>query len=87
VIHNRIDTGPEARFIRHKHPVEEIIYVLEGSLEYYLDGQPPRRSTPATSCSSRPRRSTRSGTPAAATRPSSPPTWSRRRKPFLVVVD
>jgi quercetin dioxygenase-like cupin family protein len=26
---------------RHRHPGEEIIYVLEGSLEYELDGQPP----------------------------------------------
>jgi quercetin dioxygenase-like cupin family protein len=27
---------------RHSHPGEEIIYVLEGSLEYTLDGQPPK---------------------------------------------
>jgi len=26
---------------RHSHPGEEIIYVLEGLLEYQLDGQPP----------------------------------------------
>ena len=26
---------------RHSHPGEEIIYVLEGVLEYQLDGQPP----------------------------------------------
>jgi quercetin dioxygenase-like cupin family protein len=26
---------------RHSHPGEEIIYVLEGLLEYRLDGQPP----------------------------------------------
>ena len=26
---------------RHSHPGEEIIYVLEGMLEYQLDGQPP----------------------------------------------
>ena len=42
VIQNRVDIGPEAPFVRHKHPGEEIIYVLEGSLEYHLDGQPPR---------------------------------------------
>jgi len=27
---------------RHSHPGEEIIYVLEGTLEYRLDGQPPK---------------------------------------------
>jgi quercetin dioxygenase-like cupin family protein len=26
---------------KHKHPGAEIIYVLEGSLQYQLDGQPP----------------------------------------------
>jgi quercetin dioxygenase-like cupin family protein len=26
---------------RHKHPGEEVIYVLEGSLEYHVDGRPP----------------------------------------------
>ena len=41
VIQNRVDIGPEAPFVRHKHPGEEVIYVLEGSLEYHLDGQAP----------------------------------------------
>jgi quercetin dioxygenase-like cupin family protein len=41
VIQNRVDIGPEAPFVRHKHPGEEIIYVLEGSLEYQVDGRPP----------------------------------------------
>ena len=41
VIQNRVDIGPEAPFIRHKHPGEEIIYVLEGTLEYHIDGRPP----------------------------------------------
>jgi quercetin dioxygenase-like cupin family protein len=27
-----VDIGPEAPAIKHKHPGEEIIYVLEGSL-------------------------------------------------------
>lgn len=35
------DRNPDARPIRHKHPREEIIYVLEGSLEYQIDGQAP----------------------------------------------
>jgi quercetin dioxygenase-like cupin family protein len=41
VLQNRVDIGPEAPFVRHKHPGEEIIYVLEGSLEYEIDGQAP----------------------------------------------
>jgi len=41
VIQNRVDIAPEAPPIRHKHPGEEIIYVLDGSLEYDVDGQPP----------------------------------------------
>jgi quercetin dioxygenase-like cupin family protein len=42
VIQNRVEIGQEAPVVRHKHPGEEIIYVLEGSLEYQLDGQPPQ---------------------------------------------
>ena len=42
VIQNRVDVGPDAPAARHKHPVEEIIYVLEGSLEYHIDGEQPR---------------------------------------------
>ena len=42
VIQNRVEIGPEAPVVRHKHAGEEIIYVLEGSLEYAIDGQPPR---------------------------------------------
>jgi len=41
VIQNRVEFGPEAPAIRHKHPGEEIIYVLEGSLEYQVDGREP----------------------------------------------
>jgi quercetin dioxygenase-like cupin family protein len=40
-IQNRVEIGPEAPFIRHKHPGEEIIYVLDGTLEYTIDGQEP----------------------------------------------
>jgi len=42
VIQNRVELGPEAPSIRHKHPGEEIIYVLEGTLEYAIDGQEPK---------------------------------------------
>jgi quercetin dioxygenase-like cupin family protein len=41
MIQNRVDIGPEAPVVRHKHPGEEIIYVLQGTLEYHLDGQEP----------------------------------------------
>jgi quercetin dioxygenase-like cupin family protein len=36
-----VDISPEAPPFEHKHPGEEIIYVLEGSLEYRLEGEPP----------------------------------------------
>jgi quercetin dioxygenase-like cupin family protein len=42
VIQNRVELGPEAPAVRHRHPGEEVIYVLEGSLEYSIDGEPPR---------------------------------------------
>ena len=42
VIQNRVELGPEAPAVRHKHPGEEIIYVLEGELEYSIDGRPPQ---------------------------------------------
>jgi quercetin dioxygenase-like cupin family protein len=45
VIQNRVDLGPEAPPVRHKHPGEEIIYVLEGTLEYAIDGRPPEAYT------------------------------------------
>ena len=42
VIQNRVELGPEAPAVRHKHPGEEIIYVLEGTLEYSIDGLQPK---------------------------------------------
>ena len=41
MIQNRVEIMTEAPAIRHKHPGEEIIYVLEGSLEYAIDGREP----------------------------------------------
>src|SRR5262249_2629635 len=41
MVQNRVDVTPEAPAIRHKHPGEEIIYVLEGTLKYDIDGQAP----------------------------------------------
>lgn len=37
----RIDFEPGTGFGKHKHPGEEIIYVLEGLLEYQVEGKPP----------------------------------------------
>ncbi len=34
--------GLDGNCSRHKHPGEEIIYVLEGSLEYQIDGMPAK---------------------------------------------
>jgi quercetin dioxygenase-like cupin family protein len=42
-IQARIDFAPGASFPAHRHPGEEIIYVLQGRLEYQLRGQPPVR--------------------------------------------
>jgi quercetin dioxygenase-like cupin family protein len=41
VIQVRVDLDPGVAFPRHKHPGEEIIYVIEGSLEYEVEGKPP----------------------------------------------
>jgi quercetin dioxygenase-like cupin family protein len=37
----RVDFAPGAAFGRHRHPGEEIVYVIEGTLVYKLDGRPP----------------------------------------------
>ena len=41
VVQARVDLAPGVVAPRHSHPGEEIIYVLEGSLEYQVEGQPP----------------------------------------------
>jgi quercetin dioxygenase-like cupin family protein len=41
VIQNRVDISPQAPAFKHTHPGEEIIYVLEGSLEYQVESKPP----------------------------------------------
>ena len=41
VIQARVELAPGVAFGRHRHPGEEIVHVLEGSLEFQLDGQPP----------------------------------------------
>jgi len=42
MIQSRVDVEPDSPPIRHTHPGEEIIYVLAGSLEYQVDGQPTK---------------------------------------------
>lgn len=42
VVQSRVDIGPEAPLVKHTHPGEEIIYILEGSLEYQIEGQAPK---------------------------------------------
>jgi quercetin dioxygenase-like cupin family protein len=37
----RVDLAPGVAFGNHTHPGEEIIYVLEGELEYQIEGKPP----------------------------------------------
>lgn len=41
VVQVRVDIAAGAAFGRHSHPGEEIVYAIEGSLEYRLDGRPP----------------------------------------------
>jgi quercetin dioxygenase-like cupin family protein len=36
-----VEIAPGMTAPRHTHPGEEIIYVLEGSLEYQVEGKPP----------------------------------------------
>jgi quercetin dioxygenase-like cupin family protein len=37
----RVDFAPGASAPKHHHPGEEIAYVIQGALEYQLDGQKP----------------------------------------------
>ena len=41
VIQVRVELDPGVAFGRHWHPGEEIVYVLEGSLEYQVEGKRP----------------------------------------------
>lgn len=41
VIQTIVELDPGTTAPRHSHPGEEIIYVLEGTWEYTLDGRPP----------------------------------------------
>jgi len=41
VIQVRVELDPGVTFGQHWHPGEEIVYVLDGSLEYQVEGKPP----------------------------------------------
>lgn len=36
-----VEFSPGAAFPKHSHPGEELVYVVEGSLEYAVEGKPP----------------------------------------------
>jgi quercetin dioxygenase-like cupin family protein len=41
VVQVRVGFAPGAVAARHRHPGEEVAYVLEGRIEYRIDGKPP----------------------------------------------
>jgi quercetin dioxygenase-like cupin family protein len=41
VVQVRVDFTPGVAFGKHRHPGEEIVYVIEGLLEYEVEGKPP----------------------------------------------
>jgi quercetin dioxygenase-like cupin family protein len=41
MVQARIDFDGHSAFGKHSHPGEEIIYVVEGSLEYQIEGEKP----------------------------------------------
>lgn len=41
VVQVRVNFAPGVAFPEHSHPGEEIVYVIEGSLEYQVEGKPP----------------------------------------------
>jgi quercetin dioxygenase-like cupin family protein len=41
VVQARVDIDPGKAALKHRHPGEEIVYVLEGQMQYQLEGKPP----------------------------------------------
>jgi quercetin dioxygenase-like cupin family protein len=87
MIQNRVEIHPEAPFVWHKHPGEEIIYVIAGSLEYHLEGQEPFTVEAGNGFT------VPAETVHAVRNPGSEPAYElatyivEQDKPFLVVVD
>ena len=81
VVQTTVELAPGTTAPRHTHPGEEIIYVLEGSLEYQIEGKPPM-TLKAGDVLFIPERSMRRRTSAAAPRVSSPPMSSKKASRF-----
>src|SRR5262245_25153630 len=41
VVQSRVDIEPGVTSAKHSHPGEELVYVIEGTLEYQVEGKPP----------------------------------------------
>ncbi|MBC8086062.1 MAG: cupin domain-containing protein [Phycisphaerae bacterium] len=41
VIQARVEIAPGFTAPKHRHPGEEMVYMIEGALEYQLEGKPP----------------------------------------------
>ncbi|WP_166363640.1 cupin domain-containing protein [Pseudomonas akapageensis] len=41
VVQVRVDIAPGVVAPKHNHPGEEIVYAIEGEMEYRIEGQPP----------------------------------------------
>ncbi len=41
VVQVRVDIPSGTAFPKHSHPGEEVVYMIEGELEYTLEGKPP----------------------------------------------
>lgn len=41
IVQVRVDIAPGVTAARHSHPGEEIVYAIEGEMEYRVDGKPP----------------------------------------------
>ena len=41
VVQVLVEFAPGVVAAKHNHPGEELVYVIEGALEYRLDGRPP----------------------------------------------
>jgi quercetin dioxygenase-like cupin family protein len=66
VVQVRVELAPGVPFPKHTHLGEEVIYVLEGSLEYQVEGKAAVTRKAGESSSFRPERSTARATSAAA---------------------